>query len=264
MIEIASTTNPIFRNFPAPPVPEAPAESAPRMTFAGALRKTTILAMWTGVCAVWIWNTLSQPHPPPASTKAIFLGLMVLSVVAPFAMVWLSLWRKTLSPFTAPVYAMLQGVFFGFVSVALEPRFHGVVMQILCLTFFVCLALAYAYRFALIRPADHFNKKLVFALLGAASYIALAALLPRIGLQVFPLVTRGPGAAFSGALVIVAAVTFISVYDETAKSAEQNHPEYMEWHAALGLIMSMIWLYLEGLRLFIRGRVPNESHHASF
>jgi uncharacterized YccA/Bax inhibitor family protein len=233
------------------------------MTFYGAIRKTTILALWTSVCAVWIWNSLGQPQGTAAPyPEKLFLFLLLLSALTPFALVGLSLWRKTLSQYTAPLYAMLQGVFFGFVAVALQQRFSNVVMQVFCLTFAVCITLAAAYRFALIRHSDVFNKKLLVALSGVGLYLAIAVLLPFIGVRIFPLILRGPGAAFSGVIVIFAATTFIAQFDLASKSAEQNHPEYMEWHAAFGLIISMVWLYLEGLRIFVKNRVPNEAHQA--
>ena len=228
------------------------------MTFAGAIRKTTILAAWTGVCAVWIWRGLTQ-HPAP-NTKTMFEVLLVLSALAPFGLVALSIWRKSLSPFTAPMYAMLQGVFFGFICVALEQRFEGVAMQVFCLTFAICIALASGYRAGFIRPSDSFNMKFVFSLTGVVLYFAAAVLLPFIGIRIFPVIFHGKGLVFSAIVVIIAALTFISAFDMASKNAEQKHPLYMEWHAALGLSISLVWLYLEGLRLFIRNRVPNESH----
>lgn len=263
MIEIASTTNPIFRNFPEPFSPsQSPDEFTRRMTFAGALRKTVILAICTSVCAVWLWKSLSEPHGLLLFPRSPYIALILLFVLVPLGLVGLSLWRKTLSRFTAPIYAMLQGVYFGFVAVVLEPRFHGVVMQIFCLTFTVCIALAFVYRFGLIRAADAFYKKLAYAVLGVVLYFAAAWLLPFIGVNVFPLILKGRGAALSGIIVIIAATTFISGYDIASKSAELNHPEYMEWHAAFGLIISMVWLYAEGLRIFFKDRVPNESPQA--
>jgi uncharacterized YccA/Bax inhibitor family protein len=260
MIEIVQTTNPIFRRFPvSSPDDHTCDEAAKQMTFAGSIRKTTILAAWTGICAVWIWKALTQ-NPDP-NTKSMFQCLLVFSALAPFGLVALSLWRKTLSPFTAPVYAMLQGVFFGFVCVALERRFEGLPMQVFCLTFAICIALANGYRIGFIRPSDPFRMKFLFSLLGVAFYFAAALLLPHVGIRIFPVILHGRGLEFSAFVIIIAAVTFVSAFDLAAKNAEQKYPLYMEWHAALGLSISLVWLYLEGLRIFIKNRVPNESQH---
>jgi uncharacterized YccA/Bax inhibitor family protein len=261
MIEIANTSNPIFRRFPAPCTASGTTEQdAPRMSFNGAIRKTAILTLWTGICAVWIWNALSETRAPvPQYQETLFLILLAVSGVLPFVLVALSIWRKTLSPFLAPIYSMLQGVFLGFIAFAAESRFNGIAMQAFCLSFVLCIVYAAAYRFEYLRPSDKFNRKILFALLAAAVYFALAMALPFIGIRIFPAVLYGTGLAFSGLIVIVGGITFISTYDLACKSAQQNYPEYMEWHAAFGLIISMVWLYLEGLRVFIKDRVPNEA-----
>jgi uncharacterized YccA/Bax inhibitor family protein len=262
MIEIASTTNPIFRYFPSP-FPAAaifPTTSTKRMTFSGVVRKAIILSVWTIVCAVSIWKALLQNAAANPFDEKFFLVLLGFSGFAPFAIVVISIWNKPISHITAPIYAILQGVFFGFIAVGLEPRFPGVAMQAISLSCCTCIALGCSYDFGFVRVSDHFNKKFVFAVAGSALYLGVAILLSRAGFKVLPVVLHGRGAAFCALVAIIAGITFIHGYDLAAKSAEENHPEYMEWHAALGLILSLVWLYLEGLRIFFKDRVPNEAN----
>jgi uncharacterized YccA/Bax inhibitor family protein len=261
MIEIASTTNPIFRYFPSSSQSALPQPtSAKRMTFSGVVRKTIILSVWTIVCAVSIWKALLQNAAANPFDAKFFLILLGFSGFAPFAIVVISIWNKPISHITAPIYAILQGVFLGFVGVGLEPRFPGVAMQAFCLSCCTCIALGCSYDFGLVRVTDHYNKKLAFALAGSVLYLGVAVLLEHAGFKVLPIVLHGRGAAFCAIVAIIAGITFIHGYDLAAKSAEQNHPEYMEWHAALGLILSLVWLYLEGLRIFFKDRVPNVAN----
>jgi uncharacterized YccA/Bax inhibitor family protein len=264
MIAIASTTNPIFRNFPAPfhRTSHRADESSRRSTLAGALQKGTLLTLCTAAVSLWIWNALTHVnHSSGSATFEVRLlhVVLVISALTPFALVGLSLWRKSLSPYTAPAYATLQGAFFGFFAVACEHRFPGVVMQSICLSCAVCFTLGLAYLNGFVATSTPFRRKVLVALSGVPIYFVAAFLLTNLGLNVLPIVLHGRGAAISGIVAIIAASTFVSVFDLAASNTALDHPAYMEWHAALGLVVSLVWLYMEGLRLFIKDRIPSHS-----
>jgi uncharacterized YccA/Bax inhibitor family protein len=255
MLEITSTTNPIFRSFPASGLQAT--GSRKRMRFSGVARKTILLAVWTIVPAVAVWKFLQQGASANPFDAEFYLALLAMAATGPFTLLIISIWKKPAAPITAPLYAVFQGLFLGFFSVPLERSSPGVAMQAICITCCTCIVLACCYQFGLVRASDQFTKKIRFVPAGAAVYLVIAFLLSRYGLTIFPIVLHGRGAGICVLVAVFGSTTLISGYDLAAKAAEQNHPEYMEWYAALGLILSLVWLYLEGIRFFFKGRIPN-------
>jgi uncharacterized YccA/Bax inhibitor family protein len=122
--------------------------------------------------------------------------------------------------------------------------------------------LTVAYLNGFVTDSTPFNRKVLFALAGIPVYFAAAYLLTNLGLNFLPVVLHGRGAAYCGIVAIVAAATFVSVFDLAARNTSLDHPAYMEWHTALGLVVSLAWLYLEGLRLFVKDRIPARNEPA--
>jgi uncharacterized YccA/Bax inhibitor family protein len=258
MLEITSTTNPIFRNFPASSLESA--GSTKRMTLTGVVRKTVILSVWTIVAAAGVWNGLHQDATANPFDEEFFFFLFALSGIVPFALAIISIWKKPVSPFTTPIYGLCQGMFLGFFSVALEQRFPGVSLEAICLSCCTCIALACCYQLGLVRASDPFTKKLRFVPAGAVVYLSAAFLLSQVGIKFLPIVMQRREVSICVLVAVISSITFISGYDLVARAVEQHHAEYMEWYAALGLILSLVWLYLEGIRIFFKDRVPNVAN----
>ena len=146
---------------------------------------------------------------------------------------------------------MLEGLFIGGVSAIFEQRFPGIVMQAVGLTFGTLAALLVAYRSGLIRATENFKLGVVAATGG----IALLYLV-NIGMRLFGFEGMGfihdsslMGIGFSVVVVIVAALNLVLDFDFIEQGVEQGAPKYMEWYAAFGLLVTLVWLYLEILRL---------------
>jgi len=162
------------------------------------------------------------------------------------------------SPFTSPVYALLEGLFLGGISAIFEGLYPGIVMQAVGCTFGTMFCLLAAYRSGLIRATENF-KLMVISATGGIALLYLVSM----GLRLFtsysiPFIHEGGiwGIAFSLFVVAIAALNLVLDFDFIEKGVEAGAPKYMEWYAAFGLMVTLVWLYLEILKLLakMRGR----------
>ncbi|MDG6349164.1 Bax inhibitor-1/YccA family protein [Luteimonas sp. 8-5] len=174
------------------------------------------------------------------------IGGLVLALATVF--------KKTWAPVTAPLYAAVEGLFIGAISALFEQRFPGIVIQAVGLTFGTMAALLIAYRSGLIKATENFKLGVVAATGG----IALLYLV-NIGMRMFGFEGMGfihdsgwLGIGFSAVVVVIAALNLVLDFDFIEQGVEQGAPKYMEWYAAFGLLVTLVWLYLELLRLLAK------------
>ena len=219
------------------------------MTLNGTVNKTGLLLVITLVGAMYSW---SQAATSLASGDAgLLMPLALGGAIGGFIVALVTIFKKAWSPVTAPLYAGLEGLFLGAISAIFEMRYPGIVMQAVGLTFGTLAALLLAYRSGLIRATENFKLGVVAATGG----IALLYLV-NIGMRLFGFEGMGfihesslIGIAFSGFVVVIAALNLVLDFDFIEKGVEHGAPKYMEWYAAFGLLVTLIWLYLEMLRL---------------
>jgi uncharacterized YccA/Bax inhibitor family protein len=170
-----------------------------------------------------------------------------------FAMV--TVFKKTWAPITAPIYAVLEGLALGGISAIYEVRFAGLPMQAVGLTFGVLVALLLVYRTGIIRVTDKFRMGVVAATGGIFVFYLLTWILGFFGVR-FPSVFGAGllGIGISVAIVIVAALNLVLDFDLIESGTRAGAPKYMEWYGAFGLMVTLIWLYLEILRLLSKLR----------
>jgi len=225
--------------------------SAETMTLGGTVNKTALLLFITLAAASWTWErALSAPNP-----GAIHATILYTSIAA-FAVALVTIFAKRYSAYTAPIYALLEGLALGGLSAFFEMRFPGIVLQAVGLTFGTLLALLGAYRSGLIKPSENFKLGVVAATGG----IALLYLVD-LGLRFFlgqhvPFIHESGlfGILFSVFVVVIAALNLVLDFDFIESGVENGSPKYMEWYAAFGLMVTLIWLYLEILRLLAKSR----------
>jgi uncharacterized YccA/Bax inhibitor family protein len=231
------------------------ADSAERMTLSGTLHRTAILLVLFAASAVcsWIEVGLFQ-HGGKGATLVLALVFSVCAISG-VVLVWTTVFIKTWSPVTGPIYAMMQGVVVGFLSVGMDRRFPGVVIQAVGLTIAICICLLVAYRFGFIRVTESFNKKLAAATSGVIVYYLACFGLALMGGRTLSKVTGGiPGILISVIIVAIAGMSLVSNFDFAAQCSKERFPKYMEWYAALGLLVTLIWLYVETLKLLSKAR----------
>ena len=215
------------------------------MTLNGTVNKTAFLLVLTLVGAMYTWGMFFSGNTDQ------LMPWVLGGAIGGFVVALVTVFKKTWAPVTAPLYAVLEGLFIGGVSAIFEQRFPGIVMQAVGLTFGTLAALLVAYRSGLIRATENFKLGVVAATGG----IALLYLV-NIGMRLFGFEGMGfihdsslMGIGFSVVVVIVAALNLVLDFDFIEQGVEQGAPKYMEWYAAFGLLVTLVWLYLEILRL---------------
>lgn len=223
--------------------------SGDAMTLNGTVNKTGFLLLLLVASASFTWNMYTGPESLPAMMPYLWggmLGGLVLALITVF--------KKTWAPVTAPLYALVNGLFLGAVSVWFEARFPGIVMQAVMLTLGVLASLLMAYKSGLIKATENFKLGVV-----AATGGIFVLYLVNFGMRLFGFEGMGfihesswMGIAFSGFVVVIAALNLVLDFDFIESGVEAGAPKYMEWYGAFGLTVTLVWLYLEILRLLAK------------
>jgi uncharacterized YccA/Bax inhibitor family protein len=218
------------------------------MTLQGAVNKTIALLALVVIGASYSWNLFYNQGPEAVQPW------MIGGLIGGFVFAMMTIFKATWAPKTAPVYAVLEGLALGGISAFFEARFPGIVIQAVGLTFGTLFALLFAYKARLIRATENF-KLGVFAATGGIAVVYLISFVGRMfGWQMPVIHESGPmGILFSLFVVVVAALNLVLDFDFIERG-DGVAPRYMEWYAAFGLILTLVWLYLELLRLLSKLR----------
>ena len=243
--------NPMFRsNAFQPDATFDETDSTQRMTLAGAINKTGILLVLCLVSAGYVWNQFFQSSEPPAVN-----GLMMLGLLGGLAMAIVTIFKRQWAGLTAPAYALLQGLALGGISAMFELQYPGIVIQAVGLTFGTLAMLLLAYKTGLIKPTENFRLMIVAATGGIALLYLVSFVMGFFGSSVGFIHSNGLfGIGFSLFVVAIAALNLVLDFDFIEAGAEQGAPKYMEWYGACSRMVTLVWLYLEILRLLAKLR----------
>lgn len=243
--------NPMFRsNAFQPDATFDETDSTQRMTLTGAINKTGILLVLCLVSAGYVWNQFFQSSEPPAVN-----GLMMLGLLGGLAMAIVTIFKRQWAGLTAPAYALLQGLALGGISAMFELQYPGIVIQAVGLTFGTLAMLLLAYKTGLIKPTENFRLMIVAATGGIALLYLVSFVMGFFGSSVGFIHSNGLfGIGFSLFVVAIAALNLVLDFDFIEAGAEQGAPKYMEWYGAFSLMVTLVWLYLEILRLLAKLR----------
>ena len=216
------------------------------MTLGGTLNKALILIAIVMGCGAYAWMNL-----PPNNIYLIGSALVGLGLVFVIA------FNKTWAPMLAPVYAAVEGVFLGLITLIFETRYPGIATQAFGLTCFVFVALLMAYQSGLIKVTENFKLGLAAATGGIfLFYIAgwVGALLGYPGLMNMHSISNASPISIYISLfvVVIASFNLVVDFDFIESGIERGSPKYMEWYAAFGLLVTLVWLYVEMLRLLAK------------
>ena len=219
------------------------------MTLQGTVNKTGLLLLCVVVTAAWTWG-LSHSETPEAA-----LPWMLGGVFGGFVMALVTVFRKEWSPVTSPIYSLLEGLALGGISAMLEQKYPGIAIQAVGLTFGTLLAMLLAYKSGVIRATEKF-KIGVFAATGGIMLLYLVDIVLHFFNRPIPFIHEGTpmGVAFSLFVVVIAALNLVLDFDLIETGVNNGAPKYMEWYGAFGLMVTLIWLYLEILRLLAKAR----------
>lgn len=228
-----------------------------RMTVSGTVNKTGVLGICVVLTAAWTWSRFLNAGDVDGATAAV-LPLLVLGGVGGFVVALVTIFKKEWSPVTAPIYALLEGLVLGGISAMTELRFPGIPMQAVGLTFGTLVALLLVYRSGIIKVTDNFRLGVVAATGGIALFYLATMVMGFFGVRFPSVFGAGPlGIGISVFVVIVAALNLVLDFDMIERGAQAGAPKYMEWYGAFALMVTLIWLYLEILRLLSKLRSRN-------
>lgn len=243
------TSNPAFAGNNTYTVNGVAAGYGPTMTISGTVNKAGILMLCVLATAAWTWNQFFTNGPAAVG------GYTMIGAFGGFILAMVTIFKKEWSPITAPIYALLEGLFLGSLSAMLESRFHGIAIEAVALTFGTCFCMLIAYRSGLIRPTQRFTMGIVAATGGIALVYFASMILGLFHVQIPGIFGSGPvGILFSLVVVVIAALNLILDFNVIEEGAYRGAPKYMEWYSAFGLMVTLVWLYLEMIRLLSKLR----------
>ena len=217
------------------------------MTVQGTVHKTGLLLLLTIIAASYTWGLHF------AGARETVQAWTGGGAIAGFIIALITIFKKTWSPVTAPLYAVAEGLLVGGISSAAAAYSNGIVIEAAMLTFGTLAALLAAYTFGIVKATDNF-KRGVIAATGGIVILYLATFVLGFFHVPVPMITGNGlfGIGFSIVVVVIAALNLVIDFDFIEKGAEAGAPKYLEWYAAFSLLVTLIWLYLEILRLLAK------------
>jgi len=218
------------------------------MTLNGTVNKTGFLLLLTVLTAAFAWSQAEfgvDGRPQPGFGVYLWGGL-----IGGFIIALITVFKKAWSPVTAPLYALVEGFFLGAISAMYNHLYDGIVIQAVMLTFGTLFALLFAYRSGMIKVTDNFRLGVVAAT-GGIMLVYLASIVMNMFGSGIPLIHESGmvGIGFSLFVIVIAAMNLVLDFDFIETGVEQGAPKYMEWYGAFGLMVTLVWLYIEFLRL---------------
>ncbi len=215
------------------------------MTVRGTVNKTALALLLLFITASFVWNQATAGAPVGLWIGVGVIGGLITALITVF--------KRTWAPITTPAYAALEGLALGGISAMFEAKYPGIVSQAVFLTFGTLGGLLLAYRSGLIKATENFKLGIVAATGGIFFVYMIGFILSLFGSGIPLIHSSGTfGILFSVFVVVIAALNLVLDFDFIEEGAEQGAPKYMEWYAAFGLMVTLIWLYLEILRLLAK------------
>ena len=212
------------------------------MTVSGTINKSFILLMLLVATAFITWTLAFNGYNPIVLTIGGAIVGLILVLVSTF--------KPHLSTYLAPAYALFEGLFIGGISAFFEASFPGIVMEAVgatFVTFLVCFAL---YKYNIVKVNEKFKSIVIAATLAIGVYYLVSWLLSMF--TSFQPVHYGNSLMSIGIsvfVIVIAALNLFLDFDQIEKGAQERMPKFMEWYGAMGLMVTLVWLYIEFLRL---------------
>ena len=209
-----------------------------KMTLSGTVNKTGISLLLVIISAGYTWGNPGMHI------------MMIPAVIVGFILALATVFKPTIGHITVPAYAVAQGILLGVISMYFNAMYPGIVVQAVFLTFGTLGALLLAYKSGLIAATENFKLGIAAATGGIAILYLINFIMGFFGSGIGIISSNNNmGILFSGFVVVIAALNLVLDFDFIEEGAEMGAPKYMEWYGAFGLLVTLIWLYLEILRL---------------
>lgn len=217
------------------------------MTINGTINKVGLMLLLLVAAASYTWRMVTGADAGNAGILAMVGG------IGGFVLALVTVFRPQSSAITAPIYAILEGLFLGAISAIINMQYPGVAFQAVLLTIGTLFTMLFLYRSGRIRATPRFQRGVLMAT-GAVFFAYLISwLFSLFGMGVGFMHSAGPlGIVINLVVIVIAALNLILDFDFIEKGAQMSAPKYMEWYGAFGLMVTLIWLYIEFLRLLAR------------
>ncbi|MBX3287610.1 MAG: Bax inhibitor-1/YccA family protein [Acidimicrobiales bacterium] len=241
-------------------VTPGPVATGDTMRLGGTLSAAAVLLLVLLVGAFFGWQATEVVTATNVAGETVVVSSnlpawIVVAAIAGFGLAILTIFKPKLARFTAPFYAAAQGAFVGAISKLYEVQFDGIVLQAVGLTIGVFVMMLVLYATGTVKVTDRLRKG-IFAATGAVCLVYLATLVARLFGSDIPMIHDAGivGIGFSLVVVGIASSNLLLDFDFIERGVEMRAPRYMEWFGAFGLMVTLIWLYLELLRLLSKLR----------
>jgi uncharacterized YccA/Bax inhibitor family protein len=221
------------------------------MTLQGTVNKTGLLLLCVVATAAWTWG-LAHSETPQAAYP-----WMIGGILGGFVTALVTIFKRSWAPVTAPLYALLEGLALGGISAFFERSYPGIAAQAVGLTFGVLFVMLVAYKTGVVRATEKFKLGVIAATGGIAVFYLVVTVLRLFHVSAGTSILYGGSPwsiAFSLFVVVIAALNLVLDFDMIETGVGIGAPKYMEWYGAFGLMVTLIWLYLEILRLLANSR----------
>jgi uncharacterized YccA/Bax inhibitor family protein len=231
---------------------EASLDASGTMTVKGTALKSIVLALIVFAGAAYTWKIFNESINPSSIQPWMWGGL-----IGGFVIAMIISFKPNFAQYLAPVYAVLEGLFLGAISAMFNAAFAetapGIVMNAVLLTMMTAFVMFLLYRSRLIKVNEKFTKIITAAVGAVALYYIVNIILSLFGVNLVMLHNSGPlSIGISLVIVGVAAFSLMMDFNFIERASEAGAPKYMEWYGAFGLMVTLIWLYLEILKLLAK------------
>ena len=210
------------------------------MTLDGTVNKTSILLALCVGGAYFGWNSP---------------GLVMPAILIGFVIALFTIFRPKNSPYTAPAYAAIEGVALGGITMIFEAQYPGIGIQAIGLTFGILASLLFCYKSGIIKPTENFRLMIFAGTMGIFILYLVSFIMSFFGNSIGFIHSNGLfGIGFSLFVVAIASLNLVLDFDFIEEGAEKGMPKYLEWYGAFSLMVTLVWLYLEILRLLAKIR----------
>ncbi len=217
------------------------------MSVAGTIDRAALLFAILVIAAGWTWNLYFAGKSVSAYLGLGLIGGFIIALVIIFA--------RHLAPYLSPVYAACEGLALGAISASYQGLYNGIVAQAVLVTMCIMGVMFFLYRTKIIKATRRFWIGVTAATFGVMLFYLIDIVLSFFNIAVPYLNNSGwVGIAISLVIIAIASLNLILDFDIIERGVESGQPQYMEWYAAFGLMITLVWLYLEILRLLTNRR----------
>ena len=232
-------------------------DNAEVMTINGTIHKTIVLLGIVMIAATYTWRLFFESPMNIDGTKDIsaIYSWMIGGAIGGFVVAMAIIFMKQYASFLAPVYAVLEGLFLGAISAVFENMYPGIVMNAVLATFSTFFIMLFAYRSGLIKVTEKFRSIIIVATGAVAAMYFLSFILSFFGVEMSFM--HGSGLMSIGislVVIVIAALNLLLDFDFIERGAAYGTAKYMEWFGAFGILLTLVWLYVEFLRLLAKLR----------